>query len=623
MSTKLNFKIAVAQMRPKPGNIRKNLADALKFVSEAKAQGAKLIVFGELCLSGYLLGDRWEDESFIRNLSKANEVLKAASVDCAIVFGSIRADFYRIGEDGRIRKYNAALVAQNGKWVHNGVLDGWIPKTNLPNYRMFDDSRHFYPSTKLFEEMRKAGRIDHLWQLLQPFPIAIDDEMIKLGVAICEDLWEDEYSAKPSKAYGLHGVDLLVDISSSPWTADKWHAREGMLVRRVRDAKAPILYANIVGLQNNAKNLVWFDGASEFLGDDGEMRWAAPQNKEGVFVFNPTETKPQKSAWLTGVAENYAMTIEAMRDFYASYGRVIIGLSGGIDSAVSAAMLVEALGPQRILAINMPTEFNSKTTQELARQCAANLGIEYRVIPIQSQYDGRLQLLRDAGYSNIASFDKENIQGRLRGQVQADVTAVEARRIGGKCGFSNNGNKTEVALNYFTEYGDGAGTASFFGDDWKGQVYELAKHHNRLKGFDAIPQGIIDIVPSAELSKDQNVDEGKGDPIRYPYHDKLLQAFQDKRKSPADILASYRTGTLESFIGCESGLVSKYFPTASAFVKDLEWAWMQYSYEGKRHKLPPTLIKTRRAFGFDRRDTIADGYLTDEFFREKESALAA
>jgi hypothetical protein len=120
-----------------------------------------------------------------------------------------------------------------------------------------------------------------------------------------------------------------------------------MLVRRVRDAKAPILYANIVGLQNNAKNLVWFDGASEFLGDDGEMRWAAPQNKEGVFVFNPTETKPQKSAWLTGVAENYAMTIEAMRDFYASYGRVIIGLSGGIDSAVSAAMLVEALGPQQ------------------------------------------------------------------------------------------------------------------------------------------------------------------------------------------------------------------------------------------------------------------------------------
>jgi NAD+ synthase (glutamine-hydrolysing) len=340
MSTKLNFKIAVAQMRPQSGNIRKNLADALKFVAEAKAQGAKLIVFGELCLSGYLLGDRWEDESFIRNLVKANDTLKAASVDCAIVFGSIRADFDRIGEDGRIRKYNAALVAQNGKWVHNGVLDGWIPKTNLPNYRMFDDSRHFYPSTKLFE---CDGRtIISGSQAVSP-PSTTDD------LASHQNL-RDELG-KAMKAHGLLGVDHRTQT---------WHAREGMLVRRVRDAKAPILYANIVGLQNNAKNLVWFDGASEFRGDDGQMRWAAPQNKEGVFVFNPAETKPVMSTWLTGIAENYAMTIEAMRDFYASYGRVIIGLSGGIASAVSAAMLVEALGPERILAINT-TEFNPKT----------------------------------------------------------------------------------------------------------------------------------------------------------------------------------------------------------------------------------------------------------------------
>ena len=622
MKTKLDFSIAVAQMRPKPGNIRENIRMMKSDIATAKEAGAALIVFPEMSLTGYLLGDMWEDDDLMLEVYKGNEQIREALQGIVGVWGSVRIDTARTGEDGRMRKYNAALIAQNGKWVHNGVLDGWMPKTNHPNYRWFDDSRHFYSATKLFEELRARDRVQHLWQLLQPFRVSIGGTMVKLGLGICEDFWQETYNAKPTEIYGMHGVDLLVDISSSPQTVEKWHAREGMLVRSVADAKAPILYVNIVGLQNNAKNLVWFDGASEFRNVKGELTWAAPQNKAGLYTFNPSETNPIERPWFTGIRENYEMTIEAMRDFYADYKRVIIGLSGGIDSALGAAMLVEALGPERILAINMPTPFNSATTKRYAQMCATNLGIEYRAESIWSQVEERLRLLKWHGYANVSAFDLENIQARIRGQVLADLSAVEATLRGGKVGFSCNGNKTELALNYFTEYGDGAGTACFFGDDLKGDIYALARYVNEKNGIELIPMGIIEkLVPSAELSVSQNVDEGKGDPIKYPYHDKLVRKWIEKHMNPARGLESYIAGTLDVDLGCEEGTVKKYFPTAEAFIENLEWAWRGFTYAGKRHKLPPNLSKERRSFGFDWRATIVPPYYTDRYYELNAACL--
>lgn len=609
----LNAKIAVAQMRPIPGNIRANVANILELINSARAKGTELIIFPELATSGYLLGDRWEHNAFIAEIVAADEIIRAASAGIAVIWGSVKPDPERIGEDGRQRLYNAARIAQDGQWVSNGTLPGFIPKTNLPKYRIFDDARHFYPADKLAAEMGLT-----LSEMLRPFPIRLNGEMRAIGVAICEDLWEDEYAAKPSRIYAVQHVDLLVDISCSPWTADKWQARERMLRRRVEDAHAPILYVNSVGLQNNVKNLVWFDGDSGLIGEDGQFYWRAPQHEEGLYVLNPASlSAPLPERRSEGIKEIHDAIIPAMRQAYAGIPRVIIGLSGGLDSAVSAALHAEALGSAAVLSVNMPTEYNSATTQDLAYECAKALDIEYVVVPIQNLYNEHLKMLSKAGYPDPAMIVKENVQARIRG---ASVLAAIAAAEGGV--FTNNGNKTEVALNYFTLYGDGAGFAAWIGDLWKGQVYELAAYINSVAGRELVPQGIIDIIPSAELSADQNVDEGKGDPIFYPYHDALLRAFTEWRWSPSDVMEHALLGTLEQTLGCQKGSIAGFFPTRTAFVENLEWAWNSYSREFKRAQVPPVFITSRRAFGFDRRDTIENAYYTDAFTLAKQEYLA-
>jgi NAD+ synthase (glutamine-hydrolysing) len=591
--------IAVAQMRPIPGDLRKNLDDVLQNIEEAKSRGASLVVFPELCISGYLLGDRWEHDAFIRELEDANETIARVSRGITVVWGSVKADWDKDkkGEDGRVRKYNAAFIAQGGK------LLGWMPKTNLPKYRIFDDARHFYPAAKFAAEKKMT-----LEELLLPFLVVIDGRAMRIGLAICEDLWEDDYNAKPSVMYHQRNSDLVIDISSSPWTAQKWHARDAMLRRRAKDAGCPILYVNIVGLQNNVKNLVWFDGASALMGADGEYRWQAPANHAGLFSID----RPASLEWQdrldrgSAIEEIYHAIVQAMREFFRPFRRVVVGLSGGIDSAVSAALLVEALGRDRVLAVNMPTEYNSQTTKDLARLCARNLGIEYWVSSIEEVYEAELTAHAKQGY-NPPMHVRENIQARARGHRLAGIAAEENGV------FVCNGNKTEVALNYFTLYGDGAGAACFLADLWKGEIYALARLINEKHEREIIPQGILNIVPSAELSPEQNVDEGKGDPIFYPFHDKLMRAFIEKRWDPTEIVKRLLAGTLESDLGCEPGVIRRYFKTDADLIKNIEWCWERYNQEFKRHQLPPVFLASRRAFGFDRRDTIATGYLTDEY----------
>jgi NAD+ synthase (glutamine-hydrolysing) len=609
----LDLKTAVIQMRPLPGDIGRNVKVMLAHIARARTEGARLVVFPELCVTGYMLGDRWEHDSFIRDIASANETLREASVGLTVVWGSIRADFDRIGEDGRVRKYNAALIAQNGEWLSNGALTGWMPKTNLPKYRIFDDERHFYPAAKL-----AAERGLQLEALLKPFVATIDGSDVRLALAVCEDLWEDEYNTKPSRIYS-YLTDLLIDISSSPWTAEKWHARDEMLRRRAKDAGCPILYVNIVGLQNNAKNLVWFDGGSCFIDAAGEFRWRPEAHAEGSYLvrLNPDGAMGPVISHTKGTEELHGALIAAMREFLAPFKRIVIGLSGGIDSAVSAALMVEAVGARKILAVNLPSEFNSATTKDLARECAKSLGIEYKVAPIQELYLEERFLLEQAGYENPSGLVLENVQARIRGHVLAGIAACE----GGV--FTCNGNKTEVALNYFTLYGDGAGACAFLGDLWKGQVYELARFLNERAGRELIPQGIIDIVPSAELSAEQNVEEGKGDPIFYPYHDKLLRAFIERRSDPEMVLEAFMKDSLESYLDCEKGVIAKYFPDTESFVQNLEWAWTQYTIEFKRHQLPPVLIASRRAFGFDRRDTMAPAFLTERYRALRAECLKA
>ncbi len=613
MTHTLDIKVAVAQMRPMISAIRHNVDCILKQIREAHIGGADIIVFPELATSGYVLGDRWEQEALIREIEALDEEIRAASMGIIVVWGSVKVDWQKIGEDGRVRKYNVARIAANGTWVSNGLLDGWIPKTNLPKYRIFDDARHFYTSANLAAEM--GCKVD---ELLRVFSVQCRGKNLSLALTICEDLWEDEYLTKPSRIYGAQCPDLLIDISASPWTAGKCMARDRMLVRRVQDSGLPILYVNAVGLENNTKNLIWFDGDSAFVNTEGAIIWRAPQHSSGLFYAELAGTQQVVPERLSGVAEIHGALVSAMREFFGPFNRVVIGLSGGIDSAVSAALLVEALGPEKVLAVNMPTMFNSTTTQRLAAQCAGNLGIEYHVVPIQQLLDTHCAALTTAGFTYPEGLVLENIQARIRG---AGIQATLAQMEGGV--FVCNGNKTEVALNYFTLYGDGAGAAAFLADLWKGQVYELARFLNQRAGQELIPEGILTLVPSAELSEEQNVEEGKGDPIFYPYHDKLLRAFTERRWDPTTVLAYAIANDLEAQLGCEPGTLGAFFSTRAAFVENLEWAWECYSVEFKRAQTPPVFLASRRAFGFDRRDTISAGYLTEEYRTLKARYLSA
>lgn len=436
-------------------------------------------------------------------------------------------------------------------------------------------------------------------------------------MSVCEDLWEDEYNLKLSKIYKEQNVDLLVDISASPWTLGKWHARENMLQKRASDIAAPILYVNCVGIQNNGKNIIWFDGGSVLVNSEGQFSYRAKNNEEGNYYMDfPLSKESVDYIRPNDTEELYTSITKALYEFYKGFPKIVIGLSGGIDSALTLGLLRAIFPQEKIITINMPTQFNSRTTQDLAKECAENFGVEYRVLPIGKLFEEQCKALIGSGFSPLTTLTQENIQARLRGQQLASISA----HVGGV--FTNNGNKTEVALNYFTLYGDGAGAAAFLGDLWKGQVYELAKYINMINNKELIPEKIITLVPSAELSADQNVDEGKGDPIYYEYHDKLLRAFVEYRIGITDILSKYQDGTLESYLRCDTGVITTYFKTHREFISNLEWAWNAYNNEYKRVQLPPVFLASRRAFGFDRRDTIAPAFFSQEYLTIKEKLLS-
>lgn len=610
MKNKLH--IAIAQMKPVPGNIQANISTIRESISAAKAKNADMIVFPELCVSGYMLSDRFEYMDFINELQKANDEIKNLSDSIVIVWGSIVSESSSIGEDGRIRKYNAALIAQNGEWVSNGVLDGYMPKNNLPKYRIFDDARHFYPAYKMAKELELSSE-----NFFKAFEVCIRGERYSFALSVCEDLWEDEYSLKLSKIYKEQNIDLLIDISASPWTLGKWHARENMLQKRVVEITAPILYVNCVGVQNNGKNIIWFDGGSVFVNDGGTFSYRAAVNEEGTYYMDfPSSVELLDYVRPSDIEELYTSITKAIYEFYKNFPKIVIGLSGGIDSALTLGLLRAVFPPEKIITVNMPTQFNSQTTQNLAKRCAENFGVEYRVLPIGELFKDQCDALTLSGFSPLSTLTQENIQARLRGQQLASISA----HLGGV--FTNNGNKTEVALNYFTLYGDGAGAAAFLGDLWKGQVYELATYINTINNKELIPEKCITLVPSAELSDNQNVDEGKGDPIYYVYHDKLLRAFVEYRLGITDILTKYQDGTLESYLGCNVGLIGKYFKTHTEFISNLEWAWNAYNNEYKRVQLPPVFLTSRRAFGFDRRDTIAPAFFSEKYLEIKEKILS-
>jgi len=613
-----------------PGRPRENTDRMLSLIGKAIADRANLIVFPEMAIPGYLLGDEWEHAAFIRQCEACGESVRNAANGITVVFGNVGVDWARRNEDGRVRKYNALFVAEDARFV--GPDSGPYPftiKTLLPNYRQFDDSRHFFDLRKLAFEERVTVE-----SLMGP----VRSESCCMGCMLCEDAWDMDYAVSPLGVLAAHDeIDLFINASASPYTINKNHKRNSVFSAHAAKLARPLIYVNNVGIQNNGKTVFCFDGASSVYDSGGNhIRCGEPFEETTLTVEIPL-----------GNAASFANQTEIPHDTVADihhaieYGtsrfmnmcgvsRVTIGVSGGIDSAVVAAIYSRILPPEDLLLVNMPSQFNSETTKSLAKALADNVGCYFVDVPIgdsvdltRSQIDGLT--IRNSASSRrdtlgLSDFMLENVQARDR---SSRILAAIASSFGAV--FTCNANKSEITVGYTTIYGDLGGYLANIGDLWKTQVYELAEYINKeVLGRELIPRGTLDIPPSAELSNAQNVDEGKGDPIIYRYHDLLFKSWVEwwERARPEDILRSYVAGTLEEDLDY-NGKLSEVFSDDATFVADLERWWNLYQGMGlaKRIQAPPILAVKRRAFGFDHREAQMGPRYTDEYAKLKAELL--
>lgn len=619
--------IAVCQMEVIPGKPEVNLARILRGIDEAAAAGASLVVFPEMALPGYLLGDEWENDAFLRDLAAMDaEIVRHTRGRCAAIWGSVRAVFGdhppvlghvpplgARGEDGRTRKYNAACVAADGRPVGNGVFTGFTPKSLLPKYREFDDARHFVSLPLLAQEIGVPPA-----DLLEPFLLAIGGEVRRVGVLLCEDMWDDDYAFKPAAVLADKGADILVNISASPFGIGKQAKRDRILERHSRGREC--YYANCTGAQDNGKNVFVFDGASPVY-VDGRKVAQGPGFREALvgrgtgIAAEEEEIAKIHAAIRTGLSATLARL--AAR-------RVVVGISGGIDSALVACLCAEALGTDGVVGVNMPSRHNTATTRGLAARLAENLGIPLLVAPIEEAADLTRRELSGLTGSAVTGLVDENVQARDRGsRLLAGLAAQLAAIDGVGTVFTNNGNKTEVAQGYCTLYGDVGGAIAPLADLYKTQVYALARHVNRLAGG-PIPEGIFTVKPTAELSAAQNPDRGGGDPFQFDYHDRLLYQLVELRRDPEDILADFRAGTLDERLGLppDRTVVGGFFPDAAAFVADLELVWKRLKASFfKRIQAPPIIAVSKRAFGFDLREAQIGPRFTRRFAALKREIL--
>lgn len=631
------IKVALGQFEVHPGRPDLNTKAMLSMIHTAKEKRADLIIFPELSIPGYLIGDTWEQKAFLSDCEYHGRKIIAASEDICIMFGNIAMDWSKKNNDGRVRKYNAFFTAyQKCLLAPANMPYPFVIKTLHPNYREFDDSRHFYDLQKLAIENSVA-----ISDYLTPVRIDLPSGSVQAGCLLCEDGWSDHYALSPMELLYKNGpVDFFVNISSSPFTLGKNAKRNRVFGDQADLYKTPLLYVNHTGIQNNGKTVYTFDGSSTIYSSKGAVLACAQAFQEDLVCckldlktdFCSSAPPAHKDS---DIACIYQAIHYGVKKFLQSIHmkKVVIGASGGIDSAVAAALYTQVLGPENVLLVNMPSIYNSNTTKTLAYTLAKNLKCLYTVVPIQSFVEQTIQQITSTPIQNlttgtethlsVSSFVAENIQARDR---SARILAGIAASFGG--GFTCNANKSETTVGYSTLYGDQSGFLAALADLWKFQIYELANYMNReIYQFEAIPTDTIHIVPSAELSPQQAVDEGKGDPIQYAYHDYLFRAFMEQwnRATPEDILLWYQKGILEDKLGCKQGIIKSYFPTDKAFIEDLERWWNLYTgmAVAKRIQAPPILAISRRAYGFDHREAQNGPYYTAAYKQLKNALLSS
>ena len=624
--------IALVQMDVKPARPDLNVDRMLRYIDRAREAGADLVVFSELCISGYILGDLWEVDALVEDFAAYSDTIREASQDIVVLFGNVAVDRAKVGEDGRIRKYNAVHICANGRYVARegvpaGLPAGVQPKTLHPNYRFFDDDRHFYSLRKLADD---RGRSVYDW--IAPFEVRLrDGRTFRFGVQLCEDIWCQDYGYADDildtlRVFHERGAQALFNLSSSPWTWQKNVKRNRVVREILRRSPLPVFYCNHVGAQNNGKNIIVFDGDTTVYSPEGDiLRRARPWREQMVLSRGgnpPAASQDEIAAILDAILTG----LRHLDDVREKENRFLVGVSGGIDSSVAVSILAQAFGPERVYAVNMPTRFNASITRNNAKQVCRTLEVDYLSCPIQDLYEALSEKIKDMRFSrspgDYTRLVDENLQARIRG---ADILPALAAKFG--LVFTNNGNKTETALGYATLYGDVNGAVAPIADLYKVQVLQLARFLNgEVFGREVIPDNLIsgETVPSAELSDAQDVTRGLGDPIKYGYHDAVLRQIIEYRKDPVDFLQWFVDGVLLDEIGWnDREQFRAWFPDVNGWIDDLEWVTRQLRINYfKRVQAPPIIVLSKRAFGFDLRESQLPTYQTRRYGELKELALS-
>ncbi|MCJ8210379.1 NAD+ synthase [Mucilaginibacter sp. RS28] len=549
------MKIALAQLNYHIGNFDANTEKIIKAITEAKGKGTDLIVFSELCIPGYPSRDFLEFKEFIDLCEQSAQKIAAVCIDIACVVG---IPTYNHKPEGKDLNNSAYFIA-------DGKVQSVVNKALLPNYDVFDEYRYFEPETEFH---------------------CIDYKGHRIALTICEDLWNDIenplYVTRPMDKLIEQNPDVMINIAASPFAYNHDEERIAILKDNATRYQLPLFYVNTIG----AHTELIFDGGSLVFDKKGELIDELPYFEETIAYYELKEDDTivaqqpitLKAERQSDIEQIHLGLLLGIRDYFSKSGfsKAILGLSGGIDSAVVCALAAEALGPQNVMAVLLPSKFSTDHSLKDAEDLVANLGCLSQTIPIKDITDAFEKALEPQFKGLPFNIAEENIQARTR--------AVLLMAMSNKFGYIllNTSNKSEAAVGYGTLYGDMCGGISVLGDVFKTQVFQLAKYLNRER--EIIPINTIVKPPSAELRPDQKDSDSLPD---YDILDKILAEYIEHRCSSKEIIQ----------MGYDEQLVRRVLRLVN-------------TSEHKRYQTPPILRVSPKAFGMGRRMPLVGKYLS-------------